>query len=275
MNIILTCIGNFQEYIIDNIKQLIKLGNENIYIIANIEFKSYFQDFIDNCQIEFIPLESLNDSFRFLSNTGLDKDFRNGFWAFTSARFFYIYEFMKMSNIENVIHIENDVLLYYNCDILKDKFTDHIYLPFDTFTRNIASIMYIPNHLIFGEVLALYDFNNTDMANFANIRIKSGLIKNFPICITNNMNTEFEFVTQNFDIFQFIFDAAGIGQYIGGVDPKNISGDTRGFINETCIIKYNEYEIEWKWIEESKKPFLNGYPIFNLHIHCKNLKLYA
>jgi hypothetical protein len=275
MNIILTCIGNFQEYILDNINQLIKLKHKNIYVIANVDFKIYFQDFINENHIQFIILESLNDSFQFLSNTSLDKNFRNGFWALTSARFFYIYEFMKNANVENVIHIENDVLLYYNCDILRDKFTDHIYLTFDTFHRNIASIMYIPNHTIFGRVLSIYDFNKSDMDNFASIKKQTNLIENFPICMTNNISEEFKFVTQNFDKFQFIFDAAAIGQYIGGVDPRNDPNDTRGFINETCIIKYNEYCIEWKFIENIRKPFLDGCPIFNLHIHCKNLKLYS
>ena len=73
-----------------------------------------------------------------------------------------------------------------------------------------------------------------------------------------------------------IFDAAAIGQYLGGVDPRNIEGDTRGFINETCIIKYNKYKFEWIKIDELFIPHIiidsNKYKICNLHIHCKNLK---
>jgi hypothetical protein len=37
MNIVLTCVGNFQDYILDNIRQLIRLNHENIYVITNSE----------------------------------------------------------------------------------------------------------------------------------------------------------------------------------------------------------------------------------------------
>jgi len=77
-----------------------------------------------------------------------------------------------------------------------------------------------------------------------------------------------------------IFDAAAIGQYIGGVDPRNIPGDTRGFINETCVVKYNDFTIEWTCGDDGiKRPFLchenNKIPIFNLHIHCKRVSDYT
>ena len=69
------------------------------------------------------------------------------------------------------------------------------------------------------------------------------------------------------------------GQYLGGVDPRNIAGDTTGFINETCVIKYNNYEIWFEHLDNIKKPFIKinnkQIPIFNLHIHCKNLSKFV
>ena len=53
-------------------------------------------------------------------------------------------------------------------------------------------------------------------------------------------------------------------------------GNTVGFINETCVIKYNIYT--FKWIKKGKYKFphiqINNklIPINNLHIHSKNLK---
>ena len=73
-----------------------------------------------------------------------------------------------------------------------------------------------------------------------------------------------------------IFDAAAMGQYLGGIDPKNDSSNTIGFVNETCVIKYNNYKFFYNVIDNIKKPFLliNNVPVrvFNLHIHSKNLK---
>jgi len=282
MHLVLTCINNFQEYILTNIKQLIRLGhNTSIYVITNCEFFEKFSEYLEN--IYLIAIEELSDSYNYNQNTQLDNQFRGGFWALTSARFFYLYEFMRSRDIENVVHLENDVLIYYNIDVL-DRVVDKtkIYLPFDTFTRNIASIMFIPNHSVFKTVLDKYDFAKNDMENFSIIQSQTGLIENFPIFINDpNGSPEYQFVTRGYENFHMIFDAAAMGQYLGGVDPRNIPGDTTGFVNETCIIKYNHYRFVWNEIDDIKCPFIVvedaegnncSYPIFNLHIHSKNLE---
>lgn len=274
MNIVLVSIINFQEYILHNIEQLIRLNHKNIYVLTNNNLFIHFTKYANF--ITLINIDNLIDTYNFYSNTHLDKSFRNGFWTLTSLRFFYIYEFMKKYNVNDVIHLENDVLVYYNCDILDSCLNkNYIYLPFDTFYRNIASIMYIPNHNIFKLVLDNYDMTKNDMENFSIIKQKTGLITNFPIFNSLSINDEISFVSTNYVEFNYIFDAAAIGQYLGGVDPQNTNMDTVGFINETCVIKYNYYNIHWISIDNINRPFIdidnNTIPIFNLHIHCKNL----
>jgi hypothetical protein len=275
MNIILTCIKNFQEYILKNIEQLIRLQHKNIYVITDRGFFSYFDKYIS--QIKLIDVNDLDEKYNFESNTSLDKNFRGGFWYLTSLRFFYIYELIDKYNLEDVFHLENDVLVYYNFDeIIKYINKNYMYIPFDSYKRNIASIMYIPNKVIFKNILNHYNFNINDMDNFSNIKNKSALIQNFPIFIkNNNLTEEQKFVCENCELFPFIFDAAAIGQYLGGVDPRNKSGNTEGFVNETCVIKYNNYDFVFKEIDHINRPFIiienNEIPIFNLHIHSKNL----
>jgi hypothetical protein len=275
MNIILVSINNFQEYIIDNITQLLRLKITNIYIITNKEFFEHFNIYKD--AIQLIDIDELDDYYNYSNKSKLDNRFRNGFWMLTSLRFFYIYALMKKYELTDCIHIENDVLLYYDINMLCDKLDkNYMYMPFDTYKRNIASIIYIPDHAIFKNILDNYDVTENDMHNFANIKTKLGLIQNFPIFDSNIANTsEQQFVSENFDKFNMIFDAAAMGQYIGGVDPKNIPGDSTGFVNETCVIKYNKYKFVWENHDEMRKPFLyigkTKIPIFNLHIHSKNL----
>jgi hypothetical protein len=281
MHVVLVCINNFQEYILTNIKQLIRLGHTSIYVITNREFFDYFLGYLENIQL--VAIEELSDSYDYNTNTRLDNQFRGGFWALTSARFFYLYEFMRSRDIENVVHLENDVLIYRNSNTLDDILDKtKIYLPFDTFTRNIASIMFIPNCNIFKAVLDKYDFAKNDMENFSIIQSQTGLIQNFPIFISDpNGSPEYQFVTRGYENFHMIFDAAAIGQYLGGVDPRNIPGNTCGFVNETCIIKYDQYRFIWNDIDGVRRPFIvfsntdekdYAYPIFNLHIHSKNLE---
>jgi hypothetical protein len=107
-----------------------------------------------------INANEMNESYKFSMKTSLNKSFRNGFWYLTSLRFFYIYEFMKRYNVSNVIHLENDVPIYYNCDELSSIVDPNfMYIPFDTYRRNIASIMYIPSHEVFKAILDNYNFS--------------------------------------------------------------------------------------------------------------------
>lgn len=275
MNIVLVCLKNFQDYILINIKQLIKLNHTNIYVITNSNLFHFFEEY--KLQINLIDADLLNDTYNFENNTSLNKNFRNGFWMLASLRLFYVYEFMKKYYIDKVIHLENDVLIYYNCEELNNFVNkNYIYIPFDSYNRNIASIMYIPNEKIFKQALDNYNFNKNDMENFVYIQKTTNLIQNLPIFISNkDLTDEQKFVCSNSEVFPFIFDAAAIGQYLGGVDPRNICGNTRGFVNETCVIKYNNNKIWFEEIDGNKKPFIlikdKKVPIFNLHIHSKNL----
>lgn len=276
MNIILVCLNNFQEYILLNIQQLIKLKHKNIYLITNKNLENHFDSLKSEINLLFVE-DLKEETFNYLQHSVYaNDDFREGFWKLTSYRLFVVYEFMKIYNIEDVIHLENDVPIYYNCDILLPFLTKKMYIPFDSYQKNVASIVYIPNHAIYYEILKEYDYSKNDMFNFCRIQQKTNLIENFPIFKTDETNDEFKFVTKNYDILKIIFDAAAIGQYLGGVDPRNIPGNTRGFVNETCIVKYNQYEFLWKTGDDNiKRPFLvyrgEEIPIFNLHIHSKNL----
>jgi hypothetical protein len=273
-NIVLVCLENFQNYILTCIDQLLKLGHREIYVITNNHLMSNFEGY----SVFLIDADMLDDVFGFAKKTTMDSGFRNGFWKHTSARFFALYSFMEQTGVKNVIHIENDVLLYYNCNETLTFETNKLYIPFDTYERNIASIVYIPDSYIFGKILAHYDFGKNDMYNFGAIREKTDLICTLPIFIdSNSENRERAFVCSGYT--KYIFDAAAIGQFLGGVDPRNTPGDSRGFVNETCVIKYcDEGTIVWKVIDGLKKPFIQigeiVVPIFNLHIHCKNLVLY-
>ena len=282
MNVVLVCIGNYQEYILSNIRQLIRLGHSSIYVITEPEFVKNFAEFQQG--VTCIDVNKLQEKFEYHKKTKLNGYFRNGFTIFTSSRFFYLYAFMKKYNVEHVLHLENDVPIYYHTDILEDKIDrGHVYIPVDSLNRAIASVVYIPNFTILGLILEHYAVDQNDMVNFSNL-VKNfpGWFRTFPIGSSSMATTEEEkYVTKNWEQFNMIFDAAAIGQYIGGVDPQNISGDSRGFINETCTIKYNKYEIVWEedTVFGIRRPFLihqnDVFPIFNLHIHCKELDKYT
>ncbi len=270
-HIVLVCLGNFQEYIMTNIAQLIQLGHTNIHVVASNCILEYFEPFQQ--LITLASADDLDDPYDFNVKSQLDKQFRSGFWHYTSARMFVLHAYMRSKGLHNVIHLENDVLIYHHCDTIAPLLNNNaVYMPFDSYQRNVASIVYIPNADILGKVLENYDHTKNDMHNFVN---KPGLVENLPICVyVPGMTDEQQWVSAISP--HMIFDAAAMGQIVGGVDPRNISGDTRGFVNEECVIKYYDYGTI-VWID--RKPYYRLYsdvtiPIFNLHIHSKNLGLY-
>ena len=305
MNVVLVSIGNFQPYILDNIRNLIQLEHKNIYIIINEKFSEHFAEFKPSVfvggvsgsesPVKLVFVENLEDKFRFYDRSHLDKRFNNGFWVMTSLRIFYIYAFMEKYNIENVIHIENDVVLYYNCDELMDRVDRRkIYVPFNSFNINVISILYVPTAELLRPLLMNWNLRMLDMNVFAIFkRMMPDLVDIFPIF---KNQPEFEgdnvrrMVCHNFERFGVVFDGNAMGQYLGGIDPQNIGGSTRstvGFVNADCCIKYDNYKFVWKEIPAMevngvvnimKKPFVcvggDEIPIFNLHIHSKNLSIF-
>jgi len=144
------------------------------------------------------------------------KNFRDSFWISTTSRFFYMYSFQELFQIKSFFHIESDVMLYENLNKIENDFCENkMSFVQDNITRVIASIIYINNFENF-KILINYIIENliknpslNDMnllGSFVN-EFKN-LIKLFPDTLSPNSN--------------LIFDGAALGQFLGGIDPKNI-----------------------------------------------------
>jgi len=263
-------LNNLQSYIFDNIQHLKHHDNSDITVITDKKFNTLFEN-VNVINIEDLIPDYINIASR-INNT-----FRNGFWQLTSYRFIAIYEYMKQHNINNIIHIENDVLIYRKLEHFHNM--NKLLLTMDSKNRCIPGLMYIPTNEVLKKCLDLFNPSLNDMQNFSNCYYTlSECIDTLPIFIEDNKNDITKMITKNFKYYHSIFDAAAIGQYLGGIDPRNKPGDTRGFINETCVINYSKYTFIWKNDNDKKIPYIvvnnNEYPIVNLHIHCKDLNTF-
>jgi hypothetical protein len=272
MKVILVMLNNLQEYIFDNIQQLKNHNNNDITVITDKKFNSLFE----NIAINIINIEDIIPNYINIASK-ISTTYRGGFWLLASYRFLAIYEYMKQYNISNIIHLENDVLIYKNIDTINFHNINKLLLTMDSENRCIPGLMFIPNNEILKKCLDIFNPNLNDMQNFSNCYYNlNEYIDTLPIFIDNNENTITKMITTNFKYYNCIFDAAAIGQYLGGVDPRNIPGDSKGFVNETCVIDYSKYNFIWKNENDKKIPYIvintNEYPIINLHIHCKDLK---
>lgn len=315
---------NVPDYIYDSIYQslLINGYSSKIYIliedsvineckekIYNFNLKNYYdKPFYFENMIEIIPLSVLNDElfeeenfkkYQNILNNKFNKltEFRDGFWVSTTARFFYIHTFMRIFDIKNVFHIENDVMIYkklnflydyINSNIIKNNMDniDKICMIQDAPNRVIPSLMFFPNadklYELTAHITNTLEHSNVFMndMNLLGLFSDKYLLTNNPTIINNNET--------------IIFDGAAIGQYLGGVDTKNlpqednvdmmlINNPSKGFINETSIFKPNECEymknnvyiddikFNSKVFSCSQKNKNKIFHIANLHIHSKQL----
>jgi hypothetical protein len=268
-------LNTFQEYILHAIQCLHKFNNHNIVVITDCVLITNFNG--PNINVKVVAIEGFMPSYRELHKT-LQNSYRNGFWQLALFRFKTLLTYMRHHDRKNIIHIENDILVYKDLSELNLQNHNKILLTMDSKTRCIPGIMYIPNPDILEECLNNFKDNLNDMENWGLCyNERPDLVDTFPIFPTDNSRPELTSVTKNFDKFNCIFDAAAIGQYLGGVDPRNKRGDTSGFVNETCLINYSKYNIIWKSHPKYNTlvPHLlvgsNIIPIINLHIHSKNL----
>ncbi len=292
------------EHLFDSLYQSFTVGIEiPTYIITNNQWSNYINkrilkmNLIKTPNFTIIPYELLSDSKVIQEYNNLVtswnehyKDFRDGFWLHTTNRFLYISAFMERNNINNVFHIETDIMIYENLDIVYNKLktlkmTDKIVAVQDAPQRAICSIVFLPNSNIANDYsnYVLQALKNNSSGGFLNDMDLMGCYKNkyeFPDSPNHNLSKELG-----------VFDACAIGQYLGGIDFKNIPPNhiknkfvnpTRGFINETAVFKANtvNYMINKNDYKKLKmiKPNddqSNIYDINALHIHSKQLYLFS
>jgi hypothetical protein len=292
--IVLVCIGQYQKYLPECVRQLHVWENKNIVILTDT--KSLYDVLVDafkmydssDVRIELIHPEDCGGLHEYFEqHSQLSHDFRNGFLRHCFKRFVYIYGYLKKTGTQNIVHMENDVMTYCHFNsTLEGYFDSDIHLIVDSDHRCIPSIMFFRDYVLLEICLRNHNEWNShenDMYFWARIRnYYPDNIKTIPIALPCEQLPKY--VWEHFKKDIGIFDGAGIGQYIGGVDPENTNNHTVGFINETCIVKYDRYKFFWTLDEMMGvwKPVLYDYygtgdmiPILNLHIHSKALRAFA
>ena len=293
-NLIQVHIGSvIPDYLIDNVYQtLLTNKNLNIYIVLSDKLISNFKFYLNDINIstENVILIKASDldllldidpnymQYKNIIGKYNLKEFRDSFWISTSSRFFYIKACMSFLNIENCFHIENDIMIYHDLkdfDINSLNKIDGIYMVKDSTDRVIPSVMYYPS---------LLEAENLCNHITETLKLSGTFVNDMNILATYKNLIQFNHRPdcQNPD-GNLVFDGASLGQFLGGIDPKNIpnytkltelNNPTRSFINETCDFKVTDYSIKKirTFQDFDYKHFtINNKKIVNLHIHSKQL----
>lgn len=291
-------------YLFDAVAQA-RLFNDDAAIIViadQVACDKLDQGKIEEYRLQMISCESLQESDvhkKFKQGCSLNKNFREGFWIKCTERFFYLDELMQQHELHNVFHLEYDNMLYVDLQELLPVFAQYsnVAATFDCDHRCIPGFMYFAQshslHELVAFIAAKASQGLDDMhviASFNNSH-DCALIDHLPIIMpeyvekyglrsttgktTNSPDAYVRYVMA----FDSIFDAAALGQFLGGIDPRNGTSNP-GFINETCLFNPSKLAFDWELDQLGRKvPYAcledKRYRINNLHIHSKNLKAFA
>ena len=267
-----------------------------IYLIANSSAMSNYD--CEDQKIHLVPIE-------LLIPTKSHKKFKdraksNGFWRYTLERFLYLDDFIQQYKLNNVFHAENDVMIYFNLEeklhVFQECYPKMIATTFDCDERSVPSFVYISDPMPskqFAKYIAinglngandmslLFDFKEKYYKKFGDhlpILIPAYVENRSLINLANRTAKNVAPFINNIEKFQLIFDAAAIGQFLGGIDPI-LGNKGPGFIAELSVFLTHHCTYQWKMDEKRRwVPHISyggvTYPIANLHIHCKNLRAF-
>lgn len=303
-SIVFVHIGNALPTYLETAVEQANLFNPqaDIYLVANERAVKNFPMAIGEHTIHVVTCESLENSLEhklFLLRTSLNSVYRGGFWKYATERFFYLQELIAQHGLHNVCHLENDVMLYVDLDDLLPVFQKYqgIAATFDNDQRCIPGFLYIANPyainqlskyladhahdgLVDMEIIAKYKKERSS-SDIDNLPIRTAeYVGDHPLVSTIGfIGSDKNAYCKNIEIFQSVFDAAALGQYLGGVDPS-LAPWGPGFINERCVFNPSLFSYEWDQDAKGRKvPHLiyagKKFRINNLHIHCKNLKMFS
>lgn len=265
----------------------------DIYLIKN---QNTSIEIPERLNVTIVPAESLEKSpfhETFLRTSQLDRGSLNGFWFYTTERFYYLHEFMKAYKCTDLFHLENDVMLYVDLSTLLPVFQTHyrgmIGATYEGVERCVPGFMYISEEKPLDELMAFVasraQLNESDMdsvGRFINTQHKV-YIDTLPVLFPNYGQVHgYRFAVpddrfyNHFEAFDSLFDAAAMGQYLGGDSPVH-GVPAPGFINPLSVYDSSHFSFEWELDEKGRRvPFIlfSGVKkrINNLHIHSKNLR---
>lgn len=287
------------------LKQARLFNSCDIFLVANSE-SILGEPELESLDITTVPCEELKPSpvhVAFNKHSPLDRTERNGFWHVTSERFFYLEAFARTLPGQAIFHIENDVMLYRSLRELRSVLKREkvqVAGTLDNDIRCVPGFTYFDSAECLGALtqffLDVVQFNSlpelNDMILFAAYWRNATdrpftplpvVPSHYPYALTSRAGHEArdpKTYSNLFAQFESIFDAAAIGQFLGGVDPRNAGNvGTVGFVNESAVYNPSHFEFKWELDGEKRwRPYalLQGHStaINNLHIHSKNLRAF-
>lgn len=240
-----------------------------LYITDKTSISEVSNDYLSHEKVKIVTPAEVPQSEQhkaFAHDCPLDRSFGNGYWVYCSQRFFAIHEVMLAFDLKNAFHIETDVLVYWPVSKIMPAILssdmDVGVTPLNP-SKIVPGIMYFrdasASAIIADGFTQFISKGENDMYVLGMIMQQSnGRVKALPVAPEEANNP-----------FGVLFDGASIGQWIGGTDP--VCGRQpfdAPFYNYEATYRYDTANITF---DDLRRPHANGTPIFNMHVHSKQL----
>lgn len=185
--------------------------------------------------IDPIAIEDIYDPTAFESasrNVLFPATFRNGLWIKSLERFFVLEQYCQAIGLNDVLHAELDQLFFsvnHLLNNLRDDSRKGLFVPFHTMDRAVASIIYCND---ISALSSLIDFSSGPQPFPSEMHLIANWARAYPE-LSFRLPTLVDIIRP--DVSQEsiceavspteldgIVDAAQLGQWIGGVDPRNV-----------------------------------------------------
>jgi hypothetical protein len=271
----------------------LEIANETSGARSQLIGNSSIAKSIKKKHAEFIPLEDFYDRDLFSEASrriASDHSFRDGFWIKSLERFFVLDQFAKYTSQNYVFHAELDQLLFGVNDLvagIENTQKRGLFLPFHSPTTAVASVLYINDFSALDSLIRYAStgdtFNNEMALIGAWARLNPEKIFALPTPASVEKGStkvvpEGVETLSTLDLYGTV-DAAQIGQWVAGIDPRNLSLRIRP------KTKFVDLEADWLLSKDDLTSFrfelsadqsqlhMNNSKgrtrLFNLHLHSK------
>lgn len=185
----------------------------------------------------FYAIEDFYERDRFQAarlNLEAPPGFRNGFWSHALERFFVLAQYQKHQNLGQLFHIEADQVLFRGEELIAQLETGNnegLYFPMHTSQKGVASIFFANGRQVMENFV---DFISRTHAFSNEMIVLSRWAMEFPneffpLPTLADIQNPSQWYKQPLSLSPIdgtsppVVDAAQIGQWIAGVDPRNLN----------------------------------------------------
>jgi hypothetical protein len=294
-------IGTLPSYSVDTVEQARKFFNGPIYFIVSEYDSPYISVLESKYNVTIIRYDTVVDTAfnaliqemysKFAIVNGLHG--REKLFIYSFERFYILLSLIKQKSLSNVFFLELDNLIYDDPTKWLEPFQkkDMAYM-FEQRDRCSSGICYIKSADILEEFTAFcskYIRNDTGFIHemgalfrfweSAKDRVQFLPTHWSPSHALVNRCVPAE-AYEHYELYKHtLFDGAGLGIFIGGMDPFHTGGRIEKWKHRPCVydIDYTKYSYEWRKDKQGRNiPYVftgvEWIRINNLHIHSKDLR---